>query len=332
MNEGDTASMRVHSGSILFGHTVDAFNVVACDLAARGSDYPANEEEHAERARLTTWYTEHAVKFIEDHQQGPFFVYVPHTMPHVPLFVSDKFKFKSKRGLYGDVIAEIDWSVGQILDTLKRLNLDEKTLVMFASDNGPWLVYGNHGGTAGPLREGKGTAWEGGVRVPCIMRWPGKIPAGTECRDLLATIDILPTIAKLANAPLPPKRIDGLDVTPLMLGTPDAKTPHEAYWFYWGSELHAIRSGPWKLHFPHQYVSIIEPGSDGKPGKAHQLRTEQALYNLDTDIGETKNVAAEDPEVIARLKSLAATARDDLGDSLEKVTGKEVRPAGQLVE
>lgn len=284
-----------------------------------------------DQTQLTTWYTERAVKFIEDHQAGPFFVYVPHSMPHVPLFVSDKSKGKSGNGLYGDVISEIDWSVGQILDTLKRLNLDEKTLVMFASDNGPWLVYGNHAGSAGPLREGKGTAWEGGVRVPCIMRWPGHIPAGTECHDLLATIDILPTLAKFADAPLPPRKIDGLDVSPLIMGTAGAKTPHEAYWFYWGDGLHAIRSGPWKLHFPHGYVSIVEPGKDAKPGKAHQLKTELALYNLDNDIGESVNVADKNPDVVKKLTELAEAAREDLGDSLQKRPGKNVRPSGQLV-
>ncbi len=290
------------------------------------------QQLNPDQSQLTTWYTEHAVKFIEQHQAGPFFVYVPHAMPHVPLFVSDKFQGKSKNGLYGDVISEIDWSVGQILDTLKRLNLDENTLVMFASDNGPWLVYGNHAGSAGPLREGKGTAWEGGVRVPCIMRWPGHIPAGTECHDLLATIDILPTLAKLSGAPLPPKVIDGLDVSPLVLGMPDAKTPHEAYWFYWGDALHAIRSGPWKLHFPHQYISIVEPGKDARPGKAQQLKTELALYNLETDIGESQNVADRHPEIVSQLTTLAEKAREDLGDALQKRPGKNVRPVGQLAK
>lgn len=288
------------------------------------------QELNPDQSQLTTWYTQRAVKFIEEHQSGPFFVYVPHAMPHVPLFVSDKFRGKSKNGLYGDVIAELDWSVGQILDTLQRLKLDEKTLVMFASDNGPWLVYGNHAGSAGPLREGKGTAWEGGVRVPCIMRWPGHIPAGTECHDLVATIDILPTLAKLTAAPLPTKPIDGLDVSPLVLGAPDAKTPHEAYWFYWGDALHAIRSGPWKLHFPHDYVSVSAPGGDAKPGKTHQLKTELALYNLDADIGESRNVADQHPEIVAQLTKLAEKARDDLGDSLQKRAGKNIRPAGRL--
>src|SRR5205807_2089366 len=154
-----------------------------------------------DQTKLTTWYTERAVKFIEKNKDRPFFLYVPHSMPHVPLHVSDKFKGKSQQGLYGDVIMEIDWSVGQILAALKKHGLDEQTLVIFTSDNGPWLSYGDHAGSAGPLREGKGTTWDGGQREPCLMRWPGKIPAGAVCREPAMTIDLLPTLAKLAGAP-----------------------------------------------------------------------------------------------------------------------------------
>ncbi|MCK4628408.1 MAG: sulfatase, partial [Sedimentisphaerales bacterium] len=200
-------------------------------------------EHNPDQSQLTTWYTERAVKFIDKNKERPFFLYVAHNMPHVPLFVSDKFKGKSKRGLYGDVIMEIDWSVGQILAALKRNGLDENTLVIFTSDNGPWLNYGDHGGCALPLREGKGTMWEGGQREPCIMRWPGKIPAGTTCQEPAMTIDLLPTIARLTKTKLPKHKIDGKDIWPLMAGQGGAKCPHEALYFYYGTDLHAVRSG-----------------------------------------------------------------------------------------
>jgi arylsulfatase A-like enzyme len=302
---------------------------------AKFPDLPLIDGEKAvelnpDQSKLTTWYTEHAVKFMEANQQRPFFLYVPHAMPHVPLFVSEKYSGKSDRGIYGDVIREIDWSVGQILQTLNRLKLDQQTLVIFTSDNGPWLSYGNHGGSAKPFREGKGTAWEGGVRVPCIMRWPGKIPAGTECHELAATIDVLPTIAKLTGTELPKHKIDGLDVSNLLLKDASEKTPHDVYWYYWGDGLHAIRSGPWKLHFPHNYVHVDVPGANGQPGKLSQPTTRLALYNLDADIGETTDVSAQHPDVVAKLTALAELARDDLGDSLVKRAGKNLRPAGRL--
>ena len=286
-------------------------------------------ELNPDQSQLTTWYTERAVKFIESNKDRPFFLYVPHAMPHVPLFVSNKHAGQSERGLYGDVIREIDWSVGQILQTLNRLKIDESTLVIFTSDNGPWLSYGPHAGSAKPLREGKATAWEGGVRVPCVMRWPGKIPAGTECRELAATIDVLPTLAKLAGAELPPRKIDGLEIGPLLVN-PAAKTPHQAYWYYWGDGLHAIRSGKWKLHFPHPYTHVDEPGNEGKPGKLSQPKTELALYDLDADVGESTDMSTLQPDVVARLSALAEIAREDLGDSLLKRTGKNVRAAGKL--
>ena len=287
-------------------------------------------EVNPDQAKLTTWYTERAVNFIERNREKPFFLYVPHAMPHVPLFVSDKFRGQSGLGLYGDVIREIDWCVGQILQTLKRLDLDENTLVIFTSDNGPWLSYGKHGGSAGPLREGKGTAWEGGVREPFIARWPGKIPAGTQCHELAATIDLLPTLAHLAGADLPTRKIDGLDIGPLLMSEASVKTPHEAYWYYWNDGLHAIRSGKWKLHFPHSYVHVDSPGENGRPGKLSQQTTELALYDLDADVGETTDVASQNPAIVARLTSLAEIAREDLGDSLVKRVGKNIRPAGRL--
>jgi arylsulfatase A len=283
-------------------------------------------------SQLTTRYTERAVKFIDDHHNEPFFLYVPHTMPHVPLGVSSKFRGKSSRGLYGDVIEEIDWSVGQILAALDRHGLNERTLVIFASDNGPWLSYGDHAGSAGPLREGKGTTWEGGVREPCVMRWTGKIPAGTLCTELAATIDILPTFAALAGAPVSSDRIiDGKDIRPLIFGEAGAKCPHEAYYYYWDRGLEAIRSGPWKLHFPHAYRSLAgKGGTGGKPVRYQERTTDLALYNLDSDVGERTNVAAEHSDVVSRLEKLAEFAREDLGDTLTKRTGKNVRPPGTL--
>jgi arylsulfatase A-like enzyme len=285
-----------------------------------------------DQSKLTTWYTEHAVEFIARNKDRPFFLYVPHTMPHVPLHVSAKFKGKSERGLYGDVIMEIDWSVGQILGALREHGLDEQTLVLFTSDNGPWLSYGNHGGSAGPLREGKMTTWDGGVRMPFIARWPGKIPAGSVCREPAMTIDILPTLAGLAGAELPRHKIDGKDIWPLLSGKADARSPHEALYFYWDRHLQAVRSGKWKLHLPHSYRTLAGKagGRDGKPAPYSQAETPLALYDLAKDVGETTNVAESHPEVVERLKGLAERAREDLGDSATKQDGKGCRPPGRI--
>jgi arylsulfatase A-like enzyme len=285
-----------------------------------------------DQTKLTTSYTERAVQFIEKNRDHPFFLYVPQSMPHVPLHVSDEFKGKSDRGLFGDVIQEIDWSVGQILATLEKLRLAEQTLVIFTSDNGPWLSYGNHAGSAGPLREGKGTSFDGGVRVPCVMRWPGKIPAGSVCREPAMTIDFLPTLARLAGAELPPNHIiDGKDLGPLMTDPTRAKSQHDALYFYWAQELQAVRSGKWKLHFPHSYRSLAgEPGSDGKPGPYAEHKIELSLFDLESDVGETKNVAEEHPDVVERLQQLAEKARDDLGDSATGRQGKNIRPPGNI--
>lgn len=262
----------------------------------------------------------------------PFFVYVPHSMVHVPLFVSDKFAGRSGQGLFGDVVQEIDWSVGQILDVIRRNGQEQNTLVVFTSDNGPWLSYGDHGGSAGPLREGKGTAWDGGQREPTIAWWPGRIPAGTKCSEPCGTIDVLPTLAALAGADLPKNRIDGKDISPLLFGEKGEKSPREAFFFYWGNELHAVRSGSWKLHFPHEYRSL-----DGKPGGTGGMpapyvtkRTELALYDLRSDVGEETNVAEAHPDVVARLTALAETMRDDLGDSLTGRKASGARPARRV--
>ncbi|HXT40067.1 MAG TPA: sulfatase [Candidatus Angelobacter sp.] len=286
-----------------------------------------------DQTQLTTWYTEHAVRFIQRNKGHPFFLYVAHNLPHVPLHVSDKFKGKSARGLYGDVIMEIDWSVGQILKALKKNGLDDNTLVVFTSDNGPWLLYGNHAGSALPLREGKTTTFDGGLREPCIMRWPGKIPAGTVCHELAATMDLLPTFAKLAGGEAPGDRIiDGRDIWPLMSGQPGAKTPHEAYFYYWNKHLQAVRSGKWKLHLAHDYDHPDPQGHDGKPGKYAKHEIGVALFDLDADIGETNNLADQHPDIVVRLKLLAEKCREDLGDSATGQQGKNVRPPGKLEE
>jgi arylsulfatase A-like enzyme len=302
----------------------------------RYPDLPLIEGEkvitvNPDQTKLTTWYTEHAVKFIEKNKDRPFFLYVPHAMPHVPLHVSDKFKGKSKRGLYGDVIMEIDWSVGEILAALKKNGIDERTLVIYTSDNGPWLPYGEHSGSAEPLREGKFTTWEGGVRMPCIARWPKHIPAGTVCREPAMTIDLLPTVAKLAGAELPNHPIDGLDIWPLLSGKSDAKSPHEALYFYWDRHLQAVRSGRWKLHFPHDYPTLAgKPGGkDGKPVNYVGDVTPLALYDLENDIAETTNVLEKHPDVVKRLQALADKAREDLGDVATRQRGKGIRPPGR---
>ena len=288
-------------------------------------------ETNPDQTKLTTWYTEKAVAFIEKNKDRPFFLYLPHSMPHVPLFVSDRHKGKSKEGLYGDVIREIDWSVGEVLKALKKHGLDEKTLVIFSSDNGPWLSYGDHAGSAGPLREGKGTTWEGGVRVPCVMRWPGRVPAGTVCTEPAMTIDILPTLVELAGAKGPRNTIDGKSIRELVEGKAGAKSPHEAYFFWWDRELQAVRSGKWKLHFPHEYRTLAKGGGKGgRPAAYRKEATALALYDLSVDAGEKTDVAAKHPGVVKRLRKLADKAREELGDSATKTAGKGVREPGQV--
>ncbi len=290
---------------------------------------------HEDQNQLTTWYTEHAVKFIESNQDRPFFLYLAHNMPHVPLHVSDKFRGKTERGLYGDVIEEIDWSVGQVMDALKRTGVEGRTWVIFTADNGPWLSYGDHAGSAYPLREGKGTCWEGGTREPCIMRWPGRIPAGTENKQMFMTIDLLPTVAKLIHADLPKHAIDGLDVWPIISGKRSAKNPHDAYWFYYeANQLQSVVSGDgrWKLQLPHSYRTLAgKPGGrDGTPVPYEQRKIESAgLYDLANDVSETTDVAAQHPKMVKQLEAEAEKARAELGDSLTKREGKGVREPGR---
>lgn len=295
-----------------------------------------NEVTPGEQANLTTWYTERAVKFIERNHTRPFFFYLAHSMPHVPLHVSDKFKGKSEQGLYGDVIMEIDWSVGEVLKALKQYDLEDNTWVIFTSDNGPWLSYGNHAGSAGPLREGKGTSWEGGTREPCIMRWPGKIPPGTTNNTMLMSIDLFPTIAKLTGAELPAHKIDGLDVWPVIAGVKGAKNPHTAYFYYYReNQLQAVGSGDgrWKLYLPHEFNTLAgrPGGKDGMPVKYERAKVESPeLYDLQNDVGEKKNVANEHPKIVQSLLASAEQTRADLGDSLTDRKGSGAREPGRV--
>ncbi|MBT8235107.1 MAG: sulfatase [Bacteroidia bacterium] len=283
------------------------------------------------QSMLTTRITERSVDFIKENKDTPFFLYIAHPQPHVPLYVSNKFKGKSKRGLYGDVIMEIDWSVGQVLAALKEQGLDEDTLVIFTSDNGPWLSYGEHAGSAYPLREGKGTAWEGGQREPCIIRYPGIIEPGRVIDVPMMAIDIMPTIAYLTGAPLPANKIDGKNVWDIWTGE-SGQSPQEAYYFYYHvNELHGIRYGKWKLYYPHSYRSLNgKPGGKGGIPVDYEYNTIETveLYDLSADIGETTDVAAQHPDVVAKIQALGDAIRAELGDALTDTEGKGTRPIG----
>tara|TARA_R110000850_G_scaffold169067_5_gene294164 strand:- start:230 stop:1657 length:1428 start_codon:yes stop_codon:yes gene_type:complete len=285
-----------------------------------------------DQSQLTTQITERSVDFINRNKNNPFFLYVPHPQPHVPLFVSDKFKGKSERGLYGDVIMEIDWSVGEILAALKKNGLEDNTVVIFTSDNGPWLSYGNHAGSALPFREGKGTAWEGAQREPFIMRYPNKITPGKTIDIPVMAIDILPTIAEITGARLPNLTIDGKSALSLLTGE-SQESPQEAYFFYYRiNELMGVRYGKWKMYFPHTYRTMDgqEPGKDGLPGEYRMIEMEEIeLYDVTTDISETNNVAEEYPEVVDKIKVLANEMRHELGDSLLELEGTKNREAGK---
>ena len=285
------------------------------------------------QGELTTIYTDRAVSFIRKNKSKPFFLYLAHSMPHIPLGVSPKNKGKSGSGLYGDVMMEIDWSVEQVIKTLDEEGLTKNTLVVFLSDNGPWLNFGNHAGSSGGLREGKGTVWEGGVRVPCIMKWPGKIPAGSVCSEIAATMDLLPTITKICQAPRPQKKIDGVDIWSLMTAQPGAKPRDEFVYYYNENNLKAVRKGQWKLVFPamsQTYKKTIR-GADGFPGRIAIDSVKLALYDLRTDPGETLDVKEQHPEIVQQLTTIADRYRKELGDNLTKSIGLEVRPAAKVV-
>jgi arylsulfatase len=289
----------------------------------------------SEQSHLTTLLTERSINFIKANKNSPFFLYLAHPQPHVPLFVSDKFKGKSERGLYGDVIMEIDWSVGEIIKTLQEEGLDDNTLVIFTSDNGPWLNYGEHSGNALPFREGKGTSFEGGHREPCIVYFPKKLKGGRSIDIPMMNIDILPTIAEITDAKLPKKTIDGKSVWNIWTGASN-ESPHEAYFHYYHvNELEAVRYKNWKLYFPHQYRTLNgrPGGKNGWPVPYDHIKLDSIeLYNLAADISETNNVASQHPEIVSKITALADSMRYKLGDNLKGIEGAENREPGKVIE
>ena len=269
-------------------------------------------EQEPDQHYLTQRYTERAIDFIEANRDHPFFLYLPHSMPHWPQYASEEFAGKSKNGKWGDAVEEIDWSTGVILDKLRELGIDDRTLVVFTSDNGGATQHGAHNE---PLKGGKGSTFEGGQRVCNVMRWPGKIPAGRSCDELIISMDILPTFASLAGTS-PPKdrKIDGKDISDILLGKPDATSPHEAFYYYFKEQLECVRSGRWKLR--------VTQTRGGENASFPQL------YDLESDIGEKDDLADKHPDVVARLMQLVEAARVDLGDGDQP--GKNQRPAGHV--
>ena len=284
------------------------------------------------QAKLTTLYTEKSVEFINKNSDKPFFLYVPHSMPHVPIAVSEKFEGKSKQGLYGDLMMEIDWSVGEIIKTLKENNIEDNTLVVFTSDNGPWLNYGNHAGSSGGLREGKGTSFEGGQRVPTIMKWPNTITPGSISNKMASTINLFPTIANLVSGKLPEHKIDGVDITSILRGEKESNPRNHFYYYYGKNNLEAVRKDNWKLVLPHKsrsYKNVL-PGNDGHPGPYSQIQVEYSLYDLRRDPGEEYDVKDLYPKVVDELEKLVEKAREDLGDNLTGRVGKNNREPGSV--
>lgn len=287
---------------------------------------------NTDQTKFTTDYTDRTIQFIKKNKNKPFFIYLAHSMPHVPLAVSDKFKGKSEQGLYGDVMMEIDWSVGEVLRTLRELGLEENTLVVLTSDNGPWTNYGNHAGSAGGLREAKATTFDGGNRIPCIMYWKGKIEPGTTCNKLASNIDLLPTVAEVTGSPLPKRKIDGVSLMPLVRGEKDANPRKSFVYYYNRNDLEAVTDGMFKLVFPHKYVTYgaYVPGNDGQPGKLTNIDlTKAELYDLRRDPGERYDVLSQYPQEASKLMEIADKMREELGDNLTRKKGKEVRESGK---
>ncbi len=247
-------------------------------------------EDHPDQRQLTRRYSEEAVKFIREKKTEPFFLYLAHSFPHVPLFASENFRGKSPAGIYGDVVEELDWSVGQILETLREEGLEQHTLVVFSSDNGPWLIFDDHGGSAGLLREGKGSTWEGGMRVPGIFWWPGKIPAGVVQHEMANTMDVFVTCATLGGAKLPDRAIDGIDVSPLLFNS--GTVQREPFMYYRGSTLFACRVGSWKAHF------LTQPAYGTPKAESHDP---PLLFHMGIDPGERWNRAESQPEILKQI-------------------------------
>ena len=265
-----------------------------------------NDITHEDQNQLTTWYTEHAVDFIRRNRTDPFFLYVPHAMPHVPLHCSDKFKGKSGAGLYGDVMMELDWSVGQINQALKDNGLDDNTIVILTSDNGPWISYGNHAGET-PFREAKATSFDGGTRSACIIKYPGNIRPGSQSNRTFCSIDLLPTLCAITGAPLPQNQIDGKNVWEFIAGKTNAPNPHAYYAFSTVDKLEAVMTGDgrWKLHLPHDYRSLIETGKNGRAGKYRQIHIDLSLFDMENDPFESKNVLHQHSNIAAMLQDVA---------------------------
>ncbi len=289
---------------------------------------------NTDQSRFTTDYTERSIAFIRKHRDEPFFLYLAHSMPHVPLAVSDKYKGKSEQGLFGDVMMEIDWSIGEVWKTVCELGLEEHTLLVITSDNGPWANYGNHAGSAGGLREAKATTFDGGNRVPCIVYWKGHTKPGTICNRLASNIDLFPTLAEITGAPLPARKIDGVSILPLIEGEESANPRESFVYYYHKNDLEAVTDGEFKLVFPHKYVTYgaYAPGNDGKPGQLENVDLKASeLYDLRRDPGERYNVLHQYPERAAKLMRIADEKRKELGDNLMRVKGSENRQPG-LVE
>lgn len=287
-----------------------------------------------DQAQLTTLYTKKAIDFIDRADKDPFFLYLAHSMPHVPLAVSDKFKGKSRKGLYGDVMMEVDWSVGEVMKALEKKGIEKNTLVIFTSDNGPWLKFGNHSGSGGGFREGKTTVFEGGSRVPCIVRWKGTVPAGIICNQLATNMDIFPTLARFTGAKLPDHKIDGIDIGDLFLGRNDVSPRNSFYYYYNKNDLRAVRQGDWKLVLPTIGNLSNEDsvqGINGYPGNTSKRDLPLALYDLSHDPAEHYDVKELYPEIVTKMQSLIREAREDLGDEVVHQKGKgDIRPVGTL--
>ena len=284
-----------------------------------------------DQAELTTIFTEKSVDFINENKDNPFFLYVPHPMPHVPIAVSKKFLGKSDQGLYGDLMMEIDWSVGKIINALEQNNIIDNTLIIFTSDNGPWLNFGNHAGSTGGLREGKGTSFEGGQRVPTVMMWPNVIPAGKIANQLSSAIDILPTVSHIVDGNLPKHKIDGINIMEILKG--EKVNPRKEFYYYYGNNnLEAVRKDNWKLILPHtsrSYKGVL-PNNDGFPGNYNSITTGLELYNLRRDPGEEYDVIKKYPNIAKELEELAEKARSDMGDNLTGRKGINNRTHGKL--
>ena len=260
----------------------------------------------ADQTYFTTWFTEDSVDFINRNSDRPFFLYLPHPQPHVPLFVSEKFKGASGTGLYGDVIMEIDWSVGEIMNALEQSGIRDNTIIIFTSDNGPWLTYGNHSGQT-PYREGKSTSFDGGIRSPLVISWPGQVDANTVSHDTFFSIDFMPTIAMLTGAELPGYELDGKEVWDLIVGVDGAENPHEYYSITRGNQFQGVISadGKWKLMLPHNYIHVITGGKDGLPGSSSQVAIDTTLYDMVHDPYEKLNVIEEYPDIAKKLMQYA---------------------------